>query len=377
VKRRTRARKLVYVGMSADLIHPGHLNVIRRARELGSVMIGLLTDEAIASYKRIPFMTFEQRRYIARNIVGVDRVVRQASLDCAPNLRRYRPDFFVHGDDWRTGVLRGVREQVIELLAEWGGRLVEPHYTPGISSTALGASLRELGARPEVRLRLLPRLLRAKPLLRVLDAPCAASARVVEELRIDGRRGTLEFDALWIGSRVADADELLLAAQLVLAATAKPLLIDAGSLAERDRVPSLVRTLERLGASGAVVGDPGSIRAARRARLTQGFLVLARVVVGAELLERARSAVDAGADGLVLDGRGVKSERRVLELAARCAAVDARVPVMLSCAHGARFRVAELLSAGVRGLIHEDLILRDVAAATERAAREALRRSAR
>src|SRR5690554_5980077 len=94
----------VYVGMSADLIHPGHLNVIKRAAELGDVTIGLLTDEAVASYKRLPFMTFEQRRVIVENIKGVSRVVPQSTLDYEPNLREYRPDYVVHGDDWKTGV---------------------------------------------------------------------------------------------------------------------------------------------------------------------------------------------------------------------------------------------------------------------------------
>jgi cytidyltransferase-like protein len=145
--------KTVYVGMSADIIHPGHLNVIDVARKLGDVTIGLLTDSAIASYKRLPFMSFEQRKIVAENIKGVSRVVAQESLDYVPNLRKYRPDYVVHGNDWQVGAQREIRQAVIETLSEWGGELVEPVYTPGISSTALNVASKEVGTTPEIRMK--------------------------------------------------------------------------------------------------------------------------------------------------------------------------------------------------------------------------------
>ena len=132
-----KAQPTVYVGMSADLVHPGHLNIINEAARLGSVVVGLLTDSAIASYKRLPYMTYEQRRLVIENIQGVAQVVPQETLDYEPNLRQYRPDFVVHGDDWKTGVQAKTRQRVIDVLAEWGGQLVEVPYTEGISSTAL------------------------------------------------------------------------------------------------------------------------------------------------------------------------------------------------------------------------------------------------
>jgi cytidyltransferase-like protein len=120
--------KTVYVGMSADLVHPGHLNIVKRASELGEVTIGLLTDQAIASYKRVPYMTFEQRRLVGENLKNVARVVPQDTLDYVPNLRQLKPDYVVHGDDWREGVQRNVRQEVIDTLAEWGGELVEVRW---------------------------------------------------------------------------------------------------------------------------------------------------------------------------------------------------------------------------------------------------------
>src|SRR5690606_5319348 len=158
--------KTVYVGMSADLVHPGHLNVIKKAAELGEVTVGLLTDRAIASYKRLPYMSYEQRRQVVENLKGVERVVPQETLDYVPNLSKYKPDFVVHGDDWREGVQRRVRQAVIDALAEWGGELVEVGYTEGISSTQLNNALKEIGTTPDIRRNKLRRLLHAKPLVR-------------------------------------------------------------------------------------------------------------------------------------------------------------------------------------------------------------------
>jgi phosphoenolpyruvate phosphomutase len=176
--------KVVYVGMSADLVHPGHLNIIARAKELGSVTVGLLTDAAIASYKRLPYMSYEQRKIVMESVRGVERVVPQETLDYEPNLRQYRPDFVVHGDDWVTGVQADTRRRVIEVLGEWGGELVEVPYTDGISSTALNHSMREIGVTPAVRLQRFRRLLSARPLLRLMEAHNGLTGLVVEHSRV-------------------------------------------------------------------------------------------------------------------------------------------------------------------------------------------------
>jgi phosphoenolpyruvate phosphomutase len=139
--RRTRERvgilPLVYVGMAADIVHHGHVNIIQTAAQHGRVIIGLLTDEAIESYKRIPKVTFKNRKRLIAHIKGVDLVVPQTTLDYRPNLRLLQPDIVVHGDDWKTGPQSRTRTQVIECLSEWGGRLVEPTYTDGVSTTQL------------------------------------------------------------------------------------------------------------------------------------------------------------------------------------------------------------------------------------------------
>src|SRR5690242_1464732 len=193
--------KKVYIGMSADLIHPGHLNVIGKGRELGKVIVGLLTDQAIASYKRVPYLSFEQRKIIVENITGVSEVVAQETLDYSVNLRRLRPDYVVHGDDWKTGVQQATRAKVIETLKEWGGQLVEVPYTEGISSTSIQKTMKEIGVTPGNRLIRLKRILSVKPCLRVLEVHNGLSGLIVENTSvIDGNNQYQEFDAIWISS---------------------------------------------------------------------------------------------------------------------------------------------------------------------------------
>ena len=186
--------------MCVDLLHQGHLNIIRVARELGEITIGLMTDEAMVSYKRLPYLNYEQRKTIVENIKGVSEVIPQTTLDYVPNVRRLRPRYFVHGDDWRTGVQREARQRVIDALKEWGGEVVEPVYTPGISSTRLNAAIREVGFTPDVRRQRLRRLLAAKPLVTALEAHSGLTGLIVENAQVEADGQTRGFDAMWVGS---------------------------------------------------------------------------------------------------------------------------------------------------------------------------------
>ena len=131
--------------MAADIVHPGHINILKKARELGTVMVGLFTDEAIRSYKPEPYMNYEKREAVISEIKGVCFVVPQLSKDYKPNLRKFHPEYMVHGTDWRKGPLAEVRKQAIDLMAEWGGEVIEPEYTPGVSSTELKKKAKEQG----------------------------------------------------------------------------------------------------------------------------------------------------------------------------------------------------------------------------------------
>ena len=134
--------KKIYAGMAADLIHHGHINIIKEAKKYGKVIIGLLTDEAIESYKRTPALSYNHRKIIMKNIKGVSKVVPQTTLSYKENLERIKPDFVIHGDDWRTGPQKKTRQEVIEVLFGWDGKLIEVPYTEGISSTKLHEGLK-------------------------------------------------------------------------------------------------------------------------------------------------------------------------------------------------------------------------------------------
>lgn len=134
---------LVYVPMAADLVHPGHINILKIASRYGRVIVGLFTDEAIASYKRIPYMPYDQRKIVIENIKGVNEVIPQLSKDYEENLRKLKPKYMVHGTDWRTGALADVRQKAIDILAEWGGKIVEPEYTQGVSSSMIQQKIKE------------------------------------------------------------------------------------------------------------------------------------------------------------------------------------------------------------------------------------------
>jgi phosphoenolpyruvate phosphomutase len=339
-------RKTVYVGMAADLIHPGHINILKIAKELGDITLGLLTDKAIASYKRLPCMSYEQRRVVAENLKGVSRVVPQEELDYIPNLRKYRPDYVVHGDDWKEGPQKQIRARVLDVLTEWSGQLVEPPYTAGISSTELIARQREIGTTPGLRLAQLGRLLNAKSLIRVLEAYNGLSGLIVENARHVSEDGhTQVFDAIWLSSltdstakgkpdiEFVDSTSRSNTVADILEVTTLPLIYDADTGSYPEHFALLVRRLERLGVSAVVVEDKvglkrnslygtdviqcqddiegfcRKIETGKAACVTADFMVFARIESLIlkhgldDALKRARAYLDAGADGIMIHAK--------------------------------------------------------------------------
>jgi len=264
--------KKVYVGMSADLVHPGHLNIINEAKKYGDVIIGLLTDEAIASYKRLPFLSYEQRKIVIENIKGVKNVIPQKTLDYIPNLKKLKPDYVVHGDDWCTGIQKETRERVIQALNEWGGKLIEVPYTKGISSTQLNNILKEIGITPQIRRKRLKRLLKAKPLVRIMEAHNGLTGLIVENTKEKVNNVEKEFDGIWISSltdstakgkpdiEYVDLTSRLKTIEEILEVTTKPLIVDGDSGGLPEHFVFKVRTLERLGVSAVIIEDKIGIK---------------------------------------------------------------------------------------------------------------------
>lgn len=337
--------KKVYIGMSADLVHPGHLNIINVAKEYGEVTVGLLTDKAIASYKRLPYMTYEQRKIIIENIKGISRVVPQDTLDYVPNLVKYKPDFVVHGDDWNTGVQRKTRERVINALKDWDGELIEVEYTKNISSTLLNKSLKEIGTTPEIRMKTLRRLIDAKDIVRILEAHNGLSGLIVENTKYKTENENREFDGMWLSSLTdstakgkPDTEAVDLTARLqtineILEVTTKPIIYDADTGGKIEHFPFTVRSLERLGVSAVIIEDKVGLKqnslfgtdveqqqdsienfslkitAGKKSQVTDEFMIIARIESfilkkGIEdALARAKAYLESGADGIMIHSK--------------------------------------------------------------------------
>ncbi len=406
--------KTVYVAMSADIIHPGHLNIIREAAKLGDVTVGVLTDAAIASYKRLPYMDYAQRSAVVAALKGVVRVVPQEQLDYIPNLRRLKPDIVVHGTDWREGVQAKTRQGVIDTLAEWGGRLVEPEYTPGISSTQLNKAIREVGTTPDVRRRRLRRLLNAKPVVRVMEAHSGLSGLIVENAFVmkDGKRR--EFDAMWLSSLTdstlkgkpdnesVDVTSRLRTVNDILEITTKPIIYDGDSGGQPEHFAFLVRSLERLGVSAVIIEDKvglkrnslfesgntqpqasvegmsEKIRTGKQAQVTDEFMVIARcesLIAGKgedDAIARCRAYCEAGADGIMIHSKAKTPDEIVSFVRRFRAEVSADRPIVVVPSTYAQVTEDELAEIGVNVVIYANQLLRAAYPAMKRTAERIL-----
>jgi len=391
--------KKVYVGMSADLIHPGHTNIIKEAAKLGVVIVGLLTDSAIASYKRLPYLTYEQRKSVIENIKGVSSIVPQQTLDYTDNLREIKPDIVVHGDDWQVGVQAPVRQKVIEVLAEWGGELVEIEYTPGISSTQLHMDLKQIGTTPDIRLRQLRRLLAAKPIVRVLEVHNGISALIVENVRVEIGNQLREFDAMWSSSltdstakgkpdiEAVDMTSRMQTVNDIFEVTTKPLIFDADTGGNPEHFIFTVKSLERLGVSAVVIEDKiglkknslfgeevvqqqdtienfsYKIRAGKHAQITDDFMIVARVeslILGKgmdDALARTKAYIDAGADAIMIHSRKEEPDE-ILEYCMSYRNLDRQVFLVVVPSTYNKIFEDELTNASVNIVIYANHLLR-------------------
>lgn len=400
--------------MSADLVHPGHLNIIKEGAKRGEVVIGLLTDEAIASYKRLPYMSFEQRKTVVENIKGVSRVIPQTTLDYRPNLKKLKPDFVVHGDDWKDGVQQTTRQQVIDTLNGWGGKLVEPKYTRGISSTALNDALKEIGTTPHLRQQRLHRLLKARPIIRGIEAHSGLSALIVEHAHTKELGMHKEFDFIWISSLTdstvkgkPDTELVDLTSRMgtvadVLEVTTKPVIFDGDTGGQLEHFPYTVRTLERVGVSAVIIEDKTGakknsllgtsvkqvladpkefaqkIRAGKKAQVTPDFMIIARLesmIADAgvkDALKRAKIYIDAGADGIMVHSKE-KNPAEVLEFCREYKKFKKRVPLVAVPSTYNVITEEELQKAGVNMVIHANHLLRSAYPAMVRTAERILK----
>ena len=391
--------KIVYIGMSADLIHQGHLNIIHEGLKLGEVTIGLLTDEAIAGYKRLPLIAFNERKLIVENLKGVAKVIPQNTLDYVPNLKELKPDFVVHGDDWKTGVQKEVRQRVIDTLAEWGGELVEPNYTEGISSTDLISAVKAQGITPGKRMKTLRRLIGVKPIVRILEAHNGLTGLIAEKTQIkkDGR--TIEFDGIWESSltdstakgkpdtELVDFSSRFSTIEEILEVTTKPMIVDGDTGGRIDHFKFRVKTLERLGVSAIIIEDKigdkrnslfgttvpqeqdsidhfsQKIHEGKKSQVTEEFMIIARVESLIlqkgmdDALLRSKAYIKAGADGIMIHSKN-KDGKEIIEFCNHFKKFDQRVPLIVVPSTYAHMTENELMDLGVNVVIYANHLLR-------------------
>lgn len=392
-------KKTVYVGMSADMIHPGHLNIIREACKLGAVTVGVLTDAAIASYKRLPYLNYEQRAEIVSSLKGVERVVPQTTLDYVPNLRELKPDFVVHGDDWKEGVQQKTRQRIIECMAEWGGKVIDIPYTQGISSTAMNQRLKEIGTTPEIRLKRLRRLIGAKKIVRILESHNGLTGLIIENTFVNVNGVKHEFDGMWASSLTdstskgkPDIEAVDITTRLhdlndALEVTTKPIIFDGDTGGKIEHFVFTVRTLERLGISAVIIEDKvglkqnslfgtdavqtqdtiegfcAKIRAGKNAQITEDFMVISRIeslIAGKSVddaLQRAFAYVEAGADAVMIHSKN-KDGQDIKEFCERFRAQNPSTPIVAVPTTYNQITEDELASWGVNVVIYANHMLR-------------------
>lgn len=394
--------KQVYIAMSSDIIHEGILNIVSHASSLGDVTIGVVSDEAIAAYKRVPLLDFKARKRVYENVKGVSRVVEQATLSYRENLLELKPDYVVHGDDWRSGAQSAVRQEVIDTLAEWGGELVEVPYTKGISASALESDLKAFYGSPDSRRGSLRKLLKLKPCLRVVEASNGLSGLIVESASVvDDQTGAVRsFDGMWVSSlcdssfkgkpdiELVDFTSRVNTIEEIMEVTTKPIILDGDTGGKTEHFVHNVKTLERIGVSAVIIEDKTGLKqnslfgtdvpqvqddpvafaekiaAGKKAQRTRDFMIFARIEsliakAGMEdALERARIYLEqGGADGIMIHSKE-RDGSEILEFLRLFRAEWSEVPVILVPTSYNQFTEEELSEAGANIVIHANHLLR-------------------
>lgn len=391
--------KTVYVGMCADLIHYGHINIIRTARELGEVIVGLLTDQAIASYKRVPLLDYDQRKRIIENITGVSKVIPQETLDYVDNLRKIKPDYVVHGDDWKTGIQRETREKVVMALKKWGGKLVEPKYTGGISSTQLINHALGEGVSPTYRIRELRRMIELKPIVKILEVHNGLTGLIVEKTKVEKDGRVVEFDGMWESSLTdsaskgkpdtacVDVTSRLQTIEQILEVTTKPIIVDGDNGGMPEHFIFTVKSLERLGVSAVIIEDKigtkrnslfgtdadqmqdtieefaEKINMGKKAQITNDFMIIARIESLIlrrgidDALKRAKAYIESGADGIMIHSKE-KTPDEVFEFCREYKKFKYKVPLVVVPSTYSIVKEDELVKSGVRVVIYANHLLR-------------------
>jgi len=338
-------KKLVYVAFSSDILHEGHINILKRASRYGSVLVGLLTDQAITSYRKLPHLNYQQREVILKNIRYVKKVVEQTTLDYSKNLIKYKPNYVVHGDDWKFGIQKNTRAKVIKILRKWSGKLIEIPYSKNIKAENLKVKELKTGTTPDIRKSKLSRLMEAKDIVRILETHNAIGGLIIENLSLTKKSKFHEFDGMWSSSltdsvsrgkpdnQSVDISTRISGINEILDVTTKPFIFDADNGGRIEHITYTVKSLERSGVSAIVIEDKVGLKknslfgnqkdasqdsikgfckkltAAKKSKISEDFKIIARIesfILGKSLkdaLKRANAYSKAGADAILIHSK--------------------------------------------------------------------------
>jgi len=391
--------KKVYVSMVADLLHAGHLKVLKEAAKYGEVTVGLLTSNAIREIDDVVYLKYQQRKDVIESLVQVSNVVSQETASYRTNLLDLKPDYVIHGDDWISGPQSLYRNEVVEILKEWGGDLIEVEYSSEISDKDIKNQLMHLGVTTVHRLHRLRYLLKSKKIVHILEAHNALSGLIAENSEAKRNSQMASFDGMWsssltdstakgkpdieaidITSRIATVNE-------IFEVTTKPLIFDADTGGRTEHFEFTVKTLERTGVSAVVIEDKtglkknslfgneveqnqdtienfsNKIRAGKKAQVSEDFMIIARIeslILDAgmeDALKRAAAYIDAGADGIMIHSRH-KDPAEIVDFMKRFRKVDNKTPVVVVPTSFNSVSTEEFIDLGVNIVIYANHMLR-------------------
>ena len=401
--------KTVYLCFSTDIIHGGHIAIIRKAQQLGELIVGVLSDEAVAGYKRFPLVPASERRVMFENIAGVSRVVEQKTLSYKDILEELRPDYVVHGDNWVTGVQKPIRDEVIATLAAWGGELVEFPYSADAKYKEIDQRQRAELAMPEMRRGRLRRLLEMKGFVTVMEAHDGLTGLVVENTVVHENGGARQFDAMWLSSlcdstakgkpdiELVDMTSRFRTIDDIMEVTTKPIIFDGDTGGLTEHFVYTVRSLERMGVSMVIIEDKTGlkknslfgtevvqtqdtiehfsekIRAGCQARRTKDFMICARIESlilerGMEdALTRAEAFTKAGADAIMIHSRK-KDPEEIITFIRKFREKDPTTPIVLVPTSFNSVKEEEWKELGANIVIYANQLMRAAVPAIQQAA---------
>lgn len=407
--------KTAYVCFCTDVIHDGHLNIINNARKYGRVVVGCLTDKEMVRCTKFPTTTIEERINLYKTIEGVDEVVIQDNMLYDDVIEKIHPDYVVHGDNWKEGAERAVRNHVEKLISAYGGQIVDVPYTYNETVKKVDQRLKEKLAMPEYRRKRLRQLIEMTPVVKTMEAHSGLTGLIIEKTVVEEENGRLDqFDAMWVSSlcdstdrgkpdiELVDMTSRLRTINDIMEVTTKPIILDGDTGGLAEHFVYNVRTLERMGVSAVIIEDKtglkknslfgtevvqtqdtienfsAKIAAGKRAQLSDDFMIIARIESlilerGMEdALKRAFAFRDAGADGIMIHSRK-KDPAEILEFCDKFRAEDKKTPIVVVPTSFNQITEKELASHGVNIVIYANQLMRAAFPVMKQTAEEILR----